>query len=196
MRVIAGDFKGRRLTPVPGSSTRPTTDKVKESIFNIIGPYFDGGQVLDLFAGTGALGIEALSRGMDRAVFIEQDAKALQVVRRNVDACKLESRADIYRNDARRAISVLAKRKEQFDLVFMDPPYHFHIIPDLAASLDRHDLLRDTAVIVAEHSKDAVLPDQLESLRRWKLVTYGDTSVSFYRKGTFTNEDSGLSGQF
>jgi len=186
MRVIAGDLKGRRLMAVPGNSTRPTTDKVKESVFNIIGPYFDGGAVLDLFAGTGALGVEALSRGMQRAVFVDQDPKALRVVRQNVEACRLQDRVEIYRNDARRAIAVLAKQKKRFELVFMDPPYHLDLLPGLAASLIQQDLLAKGAVIVAEHSVERKLPDQIESFFCWKAVAYGEISVSIYREGMFS----------
>lgn len=185
MRVIAGELKGRKLTAVPGKSTRPTTDKVKESVFNIIGPYFDGGKVLDLFAGTGSLGIEALSRGMSRGVFIDKDVKALQIVRKNIEACRLEEQASVNRNDARKAIVQLAEKGEIFDLVFLDPPYHMNMIPALVNELDQHGLLAEGAVIVAEHSADTELPDEVASLKRWKQVTYGETSVSFYRKGTF-----------
>lgn len=118
MRVIAGEHRGRKLAAVPGSGTRPTTDKVKESIFNMIGPYFDGGWALDLYAGTGSLGIEALSRGADKAVFVERDAKAFSVVKQNVSACRLDAYAEMYRMDADRAIRQLAKREQPFDLVF------------------------------------------------------------------------------
>lgn len=187
MRVISGELKGRRLLPVPGQSTRPTTDKVKESVFNIIGPYFDGGVVLDLFAGTGGLGIEALSRGMDRAVFIDQDPKALQVVRKNVEMCRLQDRVEIYRNDARRAISLFTRNRTVFDVVFMDPPYHLDLIPQLATALIQHDLLAESAVIIAEHSANRELPEQIETFVRSKLVTYGDIAVSFYRKGTVSS---------
>lgn len=95
MRVISGQQGGLRLKPVPGKQTRPTTDKVKESIFNMIGPYFDGGQVLDLFAGSGALGIEALSRGMDRCIFIEAQHPAIQTIRQNLSHTKLSERASV-----------------------------------------------------------------------------------------------------
>src|SRR5690348_8883448 len=123
MRVIAGEYKGRRLKAVPGQNTRPTTDKVKESMFNIIGPYFEGGMALDLFAGTGGLGIEALSRGIVKAVFIEKDYKAISVIRENIQMLGLEPRVEISKNDAKRALDTLAERGVRFDLVFLDPPY-------------------------------------------------------------------------
>ncbi|WP_200760811.1 16S rRNA (guanine(966)-N(2))-methyltransferase RsmD [Effusibacillus dendaii] len=184
MRVIAGDLKGRRLAAVPGRSTRPTTDKVKESVFNIIGPYFDGGSVLDLFAGTGGLGIEALSRGMEQAVFIDQDPKALQVVRRNIEACQLSDRVEIHRSDARRSLSWLSQKGCSFDLVFLDPPYHLTIIPELVRGLAERRLLKEGALLVAEHSASSELPEEIDAMHRWKFVTYGDTSISFYQKGT------------
>lgn len=184
MRVISGELKGRKLAAVPGTSTRPTIDKVKESIFNIIGPYFDGGTVLDLFAGTGGLGIEALSRGMSRGVFVDKDFKALQVIKKNIETCRLEGQADVFRNDARKAIVQLSERGEIFDLVFLDPPYHLNLVPSLLAELERHGLLAESAQVVAEHGSNTELPDAVSQLTRWKLSTYGDTSVSFYRKGT------------
>lgn len=184
MRVIAGDMKGRRLAPVPGRSTRPTTDKVKESIFNIIGPYFEDGQVLDLFAGTGSLGIEALSRGIARGVFVDMDAKALQVVRKNIEACGLHERSELFRADARKALQLLAGKQMQFNLVLLDPPYHLDVIPTIVTGLVQQNLLQDDAIIVAEHSADRELPGQIESVARWRHVTYGEIAVSFYQKGT------------
>ncbi len=121
MRVVSGSAKGRPLKAVPGTGTRPTTDKVKEALFSMIGPYFEGGTALDLFAGSGGLGIEALSRGMDKAVFVDLEPKSIEVIRMNLTATKLENQAAIYRNDAGRALKALAKRSTTFDLVFLDP---------------------------------------------------------------------------
>jgi 16S rRNA (guanine(966)-N(2))-methyltransferase RsmD len=184
MRVISGELKGRKLAAVPGTSTRPTTDKVKESMFNIIGPYFDSGTVLDLFSGTGGLGIEALSRGMSKGVFVDKDFKALQVVKKNIETCRLQARTEVYRNDARKAIIQLSERGETFDLVFLDPPYHLNLIPALLTELEQHGLLTESARVVAEHGSETELPEAVSRLTRWKLSAYGDTSVSFYWKGT------------
>ena len=104
VRVVSGSAKGRPLKAVPGMGTRPTTDKVKEAIFSMIGPYFDGGTVLDLFAGTGGLAIEALSRGMERAVLVDMDPKSIETIRANLKATKMEGQAEVYRNDAVRAL--------------------------------------------------------------------------------------------
>lgn len=103
MRVISGTAKGRPLKAVPGTGTRPTTDKVKEAVFSMIGPYFDGGVVLDLFAGSGGLGIESLSRGSDKAVFIDLEPKSIEMIRANLKATGLDSKAEVFRNEAGRA---------------------------------------------------------------------------------------------
>lgn len=182
MRVIAGDFGGRRLKAVPGTNTRPTTDKVKESMFNIIGPYFNGGTALDLFAGTGGLGIEALSRGIDRAVFVDKDFKALSTIRENLTALGLQKdRAEVQKNDAKRALEGLKARGETFDLVFLDPPYKLTgLYQELILHLQEQNMLHDGAVIVAEHSEDVELPDRFAGAVRWRLATYGEIAISFY----------------
>ncbi|KQL44326.1 16S rRNA (guanine(966)-N(2))-methyltransferase RsmD [Brevibacillus choshinensis] len=180
MRVISGEHKGRRLAAVPGKGTRPTTDKVKESIFNMIGPYFDGGWALDLYAGTGGLGIEALSRGVDRSVFVERDARAFAVVKQNLETCRLEGSADLYRMDADRAIRTLATRKQAFDLVFLDPPYAQQKIAEEIRLLQELDLLADGAWIVAEHDVDVKLPEEIGDCVQDRASTYGDTAVTLY----------------
>ena len=123
MRIIAGKFGGRRLKAVPGMKTRPTTDKVKESMFNIIGPYFDGGNVLDLFAGSGGLSIEAVSRGADQAYLIDRQYQAIKTIKENVAVTKAEDQFQIFKTDARKALTKLAEKQIKFDLVFLDPPY-------------------------------------------------------------------------
>ncbi|MDH4617136.1 16S rRNA (guanine(966)-N(2))-methyltransferase RsmD [Brevibacillus sp. AY1] len=180
MRVIAGEHRGRRLTAVPGKGTRPTTDKVKESIFNMIGPYFDGGWALDLYAGTGGLGIEALSRGAERAVFVERDARAFSIVQQNVSACRLDNQAELYKNDASRALRVLAKRGMAFDLVFLDPPYAQQNITGEIELMQELKLLSDGAWIVAEHDVDITLPEVVGHCIQYRAAIYGDTAVTLY----------------
>ncbi|WP_439647778.1 16S rRNA (guanine(966)-N(2))-methyltransferase RsmD [Collibacillus ludicampi] len=182
MRIIAGLAKGRRLQAVPGRTTRPTSDRVKESIFSIIGPFWQDGVVLDLFAGTGALGIEALSRGMEKAVFIDQDAKALHVIKENLRLCGFVDRAEVYRQDARKALQILARHGRVFDLIFLDPPYRLHIIPDLIDRIEQHALLRSGGVLVAEHAADIELPLRFQRVEQFRHAVYGDTAISFYRK--------------
>lgn len=181
MRVIAGELKGRALSAVPGKGTRPTTDKVKESIFNMIGPYFSGGLALDLYAGTGGLGIEALSRGIERVIFVDADAKAVSIVKGNLEKMQMTKRAEVYRNDSARALKALTKRDLKFDAVFLDPPYAYQKIASEMAILHDTALLADGCWIVAEHDADVKLAEQIASCVLKKTATYGDTTVSIYR---------------
>lgn len=182
MRVISGTAKGRHLKAVPGMGTRPTTDKVKEAIFSMIGPYFDGGMVLDLFAGTGGLGIEALSRGMDRAVFVDMDKKSIDVVRENLAACRLEQVAEVYRNEAERALKVLAKKEgeNRFELVFLDPPYRMKTADKLMEEMHSLGLLAPEAVVLVEHASDFRYPEAFGPFECRRLALYGETAVAIY----------------
>lgn len=180
MRVISGTAKGRHLKAVPGMGTRPTTDKVKEAIFSMIGPYFDGGMVLDLFAGTGGLGIEALSRGMDRAVFVDMDKKSIEVVRENLAACRLEQAAEVYRNEAERALKVLAKKESRFDLVFLDPPYRMKTADKLMEEMHGLGLLAPQAVVLVEHVSDYRYPEAFGPFVCRRFALYGETAVAIY----------------
>ncbi|WP_088104984.1 16S rRNA (guanine(966)-N(2))-methyltransferase RsmD [Halalkalibacter urbisdiaboli] len=181
MRVISGEKKGLSLKAVPGSSTRPTTDKVKESIFNIIGPYFEGGLGLDLYGGSGGLGIEALSRGVEKIIFIDQDRKAIETIKTNLHLCGFSERAEVYRNDAARALKALVKRELVFTHVFLDPPYAKQNIVSEISIIADHGLLAKEGVIVTEHSSNVELPEMLSNMEKVRVETYGDTTVSIFR---------------
>ncbi|MBT2292568.1 16S rRNA (guanine(966)-N(2))-methyltransferase RsmD [Paenibacillus albidus] len=191
MRVVSGSAKGRPLKSVPGSGTRPTTDKVKEAIFSMIGPYFEGGAVLDLFAGTGGLGIEALSRGMERAVFVDMEPKSIETVRANLKLARLEAGAEVYRNDAGRALAAMEKRGRSFDLVFLDPPYRLKHGDELMQSMVDKGLLNKEAVIVLEHESGYKYPEEIPGFTCLRQAVYGDTTVSIYRYEAAGSEESG-----
>ncbi|OEG00347.1 16S rRNA (guanine(966)-N(2))-methyltransferase RsmD [Vulcanibacillus modesticaldus] len=180
MRVIAGIAKGRALKSVLGKNTRPTTDKVKEALFSMISPYLNGGLVLDLFAGTGGLGIEALSRGMDHAIFVDYDRNSVNVVKANLEMCGFTDRAEVYRNDFKRAIKALNKRQLLFDLIFLDPPYKMEILEKIIRNLVTSDLVSSGGIIVAEHDAKLRLPDKIESLKVIKQTSYGSIGVTVY----------------
>ncbi|OAB45162.1 16S rRNA (guanine(966)-N(2))-methyltransferase RsmD [Paenibacillus antarcticus] len=181
MRVVSGSAKGRPLKSVPGTGTRPTTDKVKEAVFSMIGPYFDGGTVLDLFAGTGGLGIEALSRGMEHAIFIDMDPKSIETIRANLKATRLESQAEVFRNEAERAIKVLAKRSVQMDAVFLDPPYRMTNADELLQQMHERSLLQDLATIVIEHDSKYEYPDEFGHFSCTRKAIYGECGITIYR---------------
>jgi len=182
MRIIAGSLKGRPLAPVKGR-IRPTAAKVREAIFNIIGEAVREARVLDLFAGTGALGIEALSRGARDAVFVEEDIPALNVLRRNLETLGLEDRSRVLPLSVHAALKKLAAQGEAFGLVFLDPPYGRDAAAAALRSLADSCLLQVRAWVVAEHSRRETLPETLDSLALYRLRRYGDTQVAVYLTG-------------
>lgn len=184
IRVVSGIKKGLKLRPVPGISTRPTTDKVKESIFNMIGPYFTGGFGLDLFAGSGALGIEALSRGLDKVIFIDKDFKAIQTIKANIAFCDFSTKAEVYRNDAERALKAVQKRKIQFELIFLDPPYAKQKLHKLIEQINEYKLLADNGFIIAEHDSEVKLPEQIGLYSQVKAEKYGITALTIFQNST------------
>ncbi|RIX51868.1 16S rRNA (guanine(966)-N(2))-methyltransferase RsmD [Paenibacillus nanensis] len=192
VRVIAGAARGRALKAVPGTGTRPTTDKVKEAIFSMIGPYFEGGTALDLFAGTGGLGIEAWSRGIERVIFVDKEKISLDVIRQNVRTAGAESAAEIYRNDAERALKALAKRELKFSLVFLDPPYRMTNMDELMAELAAKGMLEEEARIVVEHDASHRYPEELAGFEHIKTAKYGDTAVTIYRYHGMDDETSSI----
>lgn len=189
VRVIAGAARGRALKAVPGTNTRPTTDKVKEAIFSMIGPYFDGGTALDLFAGTGGLGIEAWSRGVEKVIFVDKEKISLDVIRQNVQTAGAESAAEIYRNDAERALKALAKRDLTFSLVFLDPPYRMTNMDKVMTELAEKNMLGEYATIVVEHDASYRYPEELAGFEQTKTAKYGDTAVTIYQFIGMDSED-------
>ncbi|MDP2688861.1 MAG: 16S rRNA (guanine(966)-N(2))-methyltransferase RsmD [Deltaproteobacteria bacterium] len=180
MRVIGGKCKGRRLAAVKGASTRPTSDKVREAVFDILPREFPFRSVLDLFAGTGAMGIEALSRGAQDAAFVDMDAPAVQVIRKNLSACGLAGQGRVYRRDARSALRSFARKGERFDLIFIDPPYDSSLVEETLKDIDRAGLLSLGGVVVAETSKRTPVAAELSSIGLVDERRYGDTLVYFY----------------
>ncbi len=178
MRIIAGDLKGRILAPVQGR-TRPTAAKVREAIFSILGGAVVKAQVLDLFAGTGALGIEALSRGAELAVFVEDHPEALKALSRNLAALGLQERSLVLPLPVAAALRKLAARGAQFDLVFLDPPYGDGAAATLDALADS-SLLLPEVLVVAEHSRRETLAEVIGKLEQQTLRRYGDTQVAIY----------------
>lgn len=181
LRVISGTARGRSLKAVPGMGTRPTTDKVKEAIFSMIGPYFEGGQALDLFGGTGGLGIEALSRGIERAIFIDIEKKSVDIIQANLQSTGFSKQSEVYRNDAMRGLKALAKRDITFDLVFVDPPYKMKQVEELLLLMEEKSLLKQGATIVVEHDEAVRYPEQIGSCEERRYVTYGDIAVTIYQ---------------
>ncbi|WP_353990246.1 16S rRNA (guanine(966)-N(2))-methyltransferase RsmD [Pediococcus argentinicus] len=181
MRIVSGEFGGRRLKAVPGMKTRPTTDKVKESIFNMIGPYFSGGTALDLYGGSGGLAIESVSRGMDHAVIIDRQYQAIKTITDNVAVTKQPEKFEIKKGDSNQIIDHMDSSKTKFNLLLLDPPYKQQKIVKDINKLVELNLLADDAVIVCETNQEAKLPDEIDNFKLWKRQDYGITEVSIYR---------------
>jgi len=178
MRIIAGRYRGHPIAAPAGRTARPTTDRVREALFSILGSRVEDAAVLDLFAGSGALGLEALSRGAARAVFVDGSARALAALRRNIQRLDVRT-ARVLRGRVAEILPRLARDGEAFDLVFLDPPYGKGLAGETLARLGRGDLLRPGARLVAEHEANAAPPSG-EGLTVQDTRRYGDTALSFY----------------
>lgn len=181
MRVIAGSRRGTRLQSLRGLRTRPTADRIKESLFNMLAEDVPGARVLDLFAGTGGLGIEALSRGAFNACFVEQSPKAAAVLRANIARTHFEDAAIIIVADVFRALPKLARKGDVFDLVFIDPPYADTVGTRCVQSVAALNLLSSDGVVVVEHAAEEELPERIENFAKIRSVRYGRTVLTLYR---------------
>jgi len=183
MRVVGGRCKGRRLVPVKGLSTRPTSDKVREAVFDILQSRSPCERALDLFAGTGAMGIEALSRGASGAVFVDSDNAAVGVIYKNLASCGLENCSRVMKRDVKSALRSLARSGDRFDLIFVDPPYASTLSAEALKEIDSLHLLAPGGTVVVECSRRGPLPpDELEGIRLADERGYGDTIVRFYEE--------------
>jgi 16S rRNA (guanine966-N2)-methyltransferase len=182
MRVIAGTFKSRRLRTLRGMSLRPTSDRLRETVFDILGNTVKGSAFIDLFAGTGAVGIEAISRGAERVLFIEKHAPAVQLIRQNLKSLGIAAEAEVLPVDALRGLEKLAAQRESADLIFLDPPYaqarDYHRVLEIIGAAE---ILSATGMVIAEHAKKLELPIFVEGLERTRVVVQGDSALSFYR---------------
>jgi 16S rRNA (guanine(966)-N(2))-methyltransferase RsmD len=183
VRIISGEFRGRRLRAPDGLATRPTSDRVRESLFNIVAARVPGSRFLDLFAGSGAVGLEAISRGADEAVFVEQSRRALEQIEQNIAHCGVEDRSRIVAKDAQAALKTLAAAGEEFDLVYVDPPYDADLYLPVLRALGRSGLVASDGLVVVEFRSRERLPDEAGDLRHYRDVRYGDTTLAFYEPG-------------
>ncbi len=183
MRIIAGRYKGRRLRTPRGDTTRPTADQVRIALMDTLMPWLPGGRVLDLFAGAGGVGLEALSRGAAHATFVERDARAVAALRENVAALGVAAAARVVRDDVRRALRALRRDGERFGVVFLDPPYDGD---DVAATLDALGggaLLAEGAVVVAQHFTKRPPAPAHGALVAFRARRFGETTLTFFRPG-------------
>lgn len=196
MRVIAGTFRSRILKSLKGLALRPTSDRLRETLFNVLGPNVAGARFVDLFAGTGAIGIEALSRGAAEVVFIENHKPAVALIRKNLDSLGIRSGFTLIPLDVLRGLETLASKakgaKSGFDVIFLDPPYAAAVdYARVLESLGSADLLASGGMVVAEHHRKFDLPEKVGALRRFRVLKQGDAALSFYRRGDATASENG-----
>jgi 16S rRNA (guanine966-N2)-methyltransferase len=178
MRIISGKHKGRQISIIKG--VRPTQDKVRKALFDILGD-IEGLSFLELFAGSGAVGLEAISRGVSELALVEPNRKCQLAINKNIETLKLES-CSLYPVEAEVAIETLSRHKRKFDIIFLDPPYHMDLAKKALKTLGAYDILSPNGFIVVQHFKKDVLPDSEGNLVMFKQSKYGDTRLSFFRK--------------
>ncbi|KRO00208.1 16S rRNA (guanine(966)-N(2))-methyltransferase RsmD [Companilactobacillus kimchiensis] len=182
MKVVSGKFRGLNLKAVPTDNTRPTSSKVKEAVFSMLSPYMVDGNALDLFAGTGSLGIEAVSRGYEKAYLVDKAYKAINTIKENIEKTHEETSFVVMKSSATDALQKFKTDGVKFDLVFLDPPYRMKITEQIIKDMVEQDLLNDGAVIVDETDYDIDLSD-FDRINLLKEKNYKDTKVALYQFG-------------
>lgn len=182
MRIIAGAYRGLPLKTLKGGKLRPTSEQLRETLFDVLGPRVVGSSFLDGYAGSGAVGLEALSRGARDVVFIEHHRPAIDVIRENLDSLKVQSGFRLMTCEVLTGFARLIEEGAHFDFVFMDPPYdairdYHHALRQLG----RRDLILPNSVVIAEHSRHVILEEEYGRLRRARLLRHGDAQLAFYR---------------
>jgi len=184
MRVIAGKYRGRRLKSPPSDRTRPTSDRLRETLFNVLAPRVEGARFLDLCAGTGAVGIEALSRGAEHVTFVDQSRHMCELIESNVNALRLDKKEfEIANAGAAEYLRRHTKKERRpLDIIFFDPPYatDYEVVLDLIGD-DTVKVLSKDGIVIVEHHKKKNLPDAFATLKRYRTLKQGDSSLSFYR---------------
>jgi len=184
MRIISGAYRGLRLQTLKSGKLRPTSDQLRETLFDVLGPAVAGSTFLDAYAGSGAVGLEALSRGAAEVVFIDRHRAAVELIRKNLEALKIESGFRLMSCEVVRGLERLAEEGGRLDYLFLDPPYeeireYHHALRQSG----RGDLLKPTSWVIAEHSRHCVLEDHYGALHRIRLLRHGDAQLAFYRLG-------------
>jgi 16S rRNA (guanine966-N2)-methyltransferase len=180
VRIISGEQKGRRLSTLKGRSVRPTSDRAKETLFDILSDRVEGSRFLDLFAGTGSVGLEAASRDAEQVFLVESDPRALKILQKNIDWCGLMDKVTVFRTDAKKSLSRLASDRQTFSLIFLDPPYHDRLAYALISEVGEKGLLEDGGMVIAEHDRHHSLPEVYGTLSLVRTRQVGDTLFSFY----------------
>ena len=188
MRIISGLYKGRRLKTPAGQKVRPTSDRLRETLFNVLAPRIAGASFLDLCAGSGAVGIEALSRGASRVVFVESSRRAASLIDDNLDHCGIDDDVEVIDRDVLSALKVLATREDRFDIIFLDPPYEAAVHGSALRLISERGILAEDGVVIVEHRKGAIALPSYDNLRPYREIVQGDSALTFYSLETAGKE--------
>jgi 16S rRNA (guanine966-N2)-methyltransferase len=180
LRIISGTAGGIRIKTPDTEKTRPTLDRVKESVFSILQPYIPDSRVLDLFAGSGSLGLEALSRGASHCVFVDGSRNCRAIINENILRTHMSGKAQVMQADVFKAISALSGEGSRFDMIFMDPPYCHNYVNKTLQMIDENDIINENGIVAVEHHEDEQPAETVGRLDRIKFRSYGDTCFSFY----------------
>ena len=183
MRVIAGAYRGRSLRTVVGAQVRPTSDRLRETLFNILAPRIRGSRFFDVCAGSGAIGIEALSRGASFVTFVESERRACSAIEANLRTLGIAEGVKLISRDARTALKQLTEASEQFDIVFFDPPYASELYEHFLSGLPASGLISSDSVVIVEHRAKHILAGAYSTLRLTRRVKQGESALSFYELG-------------
>jgi len=183
MRIIAGEYKSRKIEPPAGVNIRPTSDRVKEALFNILGPRVIGKRVLDLFSGSGNLGIEALSRGAKSCVFVDNNQQCIRTIKSNLTSLGIEGNENVVLKDALKFIKDPGGDEGVFDIIFVDPPYYKDIVKNSLILLDNYNIISALTIVIAEHHRRDDVPqsEELKKIELFRQERYGGTILSFYK---------------
>lgn len=182
MRIISGKHKSRVLNTLEGLNTRPMTDRMKESVFNTVGPYFDGDVVLDLFGGSGALSLESLSRGASFAYIVEKSYAAVKVINSNISALKEEINTRVLNVDYKVALNKFIAEGTKFDIIFLDPPYKLNICSEIIDTIIENDMLNEYGIIVAQYVRGNFTPEENDYLKINKNYTLASSELCIFQK--------------
>jgi 16S rRNA (guanine(966)-N(2))-methyltransferase RsmD len=180
MRVIAGTYKGRRLKTLEGMHLRPTSDRLRETLFNVVAPQIEGSRFIDICAGSGAVGIEARSRGATSVTFIESSRKAVAIINDNLRSLNIIDGVRVINRDALAALKHLAQGEMQFDICYFDPPYDSEIHSPVLWQIAKHNLLAEDGIVIVEHRRQLPLSPSYDQLRPYREIVQGKSSLTFY----------------
>jgi 16S rRNA (guanine966-N2)-methyltransferase len=182
MRIITGIAKGRKILAPEGIDTRPTSDRVKESVFNRISKKIYGARVLDMFSGTGNLGLESLSRGAQTCTFIEKNKNTHRILVENITSLGSKENSEVYNNDAFDILEKIGRNAAKYDIIFLDPPYSKGLVEKAILKINEIDLLDDGGIIMSEYDENDVIPESLNNIKIYRTEKYGRTKISFWNR--------------